>query len=94
MVLAHPRRKIEVKRRVIEHQRKWELEIKALALQYLNDNACQNVRSTLHQKTNVSVLLLRSVRRPGGTHAESPLAMISRLRPDIPIAAPAVSAST
>ena len=60
MVLAHPRCKVEVERRVVEHQRKWKLEIMAFALQYLNDNARQDVRSALHQRTDVSVLLLRS----------------------------------
>ena len=94
MVLAHPRRKVEIKRWVVEHQSEWEFEIKALALQYLDDDTRQDVRSASHQRTKVSVLRLRSAGSPGETHAESPLAMISRLPPDIPITAPAVSAST
>jgi hypothetical protein len=46
MFLAHPRCKVEIEGRVVEHQRKRELEIEPLALQDLDDYTRQNVCST------------------------------------------------
>ena len=52
MVLVHPRGEVEIECRVVEHQRKWEFEVKTLALQNLDDDTRQNVCSTYINEPN------------------------------------------